>query len=77
MYLYVLKPDQLKKVPESLLLMFGQERHVMDMLLTPERKLARAKTATVIHDIETNGFYLQMPPTETELAIQTINPMPI
>ena len=64
MYLYVLKQEQLRKVPETLMQVFGKEEHVMDMLLTSERQLARADTKQVISHLETNGFYLQMPPSE-------------
>ncbi len=68
MYLYVLKQEQLRKVPDTLKQVFGPEEHVMDMLLTPEKKLARADTTTVIHQLEDNGFYLQMPPADNELS---------
>ncbi|MGI9276215.1 MAG: YcgL domain-containing protein [Endozoicomonas sp.] len=66
MYLYVNKQDRLDKVPEALSQSFGTAEHVMDMLLTPERKLARADTEKVIEAIRSNGFYLQMPPAEEE-----------
>ncbi|MRI32365.1 hypothetical protein EOPP23_05130 [Endozoicomonas sp. OPT23] len=66
MYLYVNKKDQLKQVPDALMTVFGSAVHVMDMLLTPERKLARAETEQVLTDIEEKGFYLQMPSAEEE-----------
>ena len=66
MYLYVLKQERLQKVPASLLDMFGKEQHVMDLLLTPERQLARAEADKVINDIETRGFYLQTPPSDPD-----------
>lgn len=62
MYLYVPKADGLKQVPEALLSVFGAPRHVADMVLTPERKLARADIAQVLDRIASQGFYLQMPP---------------
>lgn len=66
MYLYVEKKEQLEKVPEALLQAFGTAQHVMDMLLTPERKLARADTEKVMGEIMEKGFYLQMPPAQEE-----------
>lgn len=62
MYLYVLRSDGLKRVPEALLPMFGTPRHVSDMMLSPERKLARADIAQVLAQLAEQGFYLQMPP---------------
>lgn len=62
MYLYVPKANGLKSVPEALLTMFGKPRHVSDLLLTPERKLARADIAQVLEKLAEQGYYLQMPP---------------
>ncbi|GAA5524075.1 protein YcgL [Microbulbifer aestuariivivens] len=62
MYLYVDKREGLQRVPEKLLELFGQPRHVMTMLLTPEKKLGRANAAKVLDEIGERGFYLQMPP---------------
>ncbi len=66
MYLYVSKKDQLKQVPEALMTAFGSAVHVLDMLLTPERKLALVETTQVLTDIEEKGFYLQMPPADDD-----------
>ena len=65
MYLYVLKQEQFSKVPDTLKQVFGQEKHVMDLLLTPEKKLARVETEAVIKALEETGFYLQMPPSDS------------
>ncbi len=67
MYLYVDKARGLRDVPETLLEQFGEPASVMILQLTPQHKLARADAATVMASIETQGFYLQMPPTATEL----------
>lgn len=61
-YLYVDRSRKLRDVPEALLDTFGKPDHVTDMLLTPERKLARADAVKVLRLIEEQGFYLQMPP---------------
>ena len=67
MYLYVDKAQGLEKVPEVLLKQFGEPQPAMTLLLTPDKKLARANAAEVLDKIESEGFYLQMPPTPAEL----------
>ena len=67
MYLYVDKSQGYRDLPELLLNQFGEPEPVMTLLLTPERKLARADAAEVLQQIESQGFYLQMPPTREEL----------
>lgn len=62
MYLYVKKEEGLTKVPEELLTLFGAPQPAMVLLLTPEKKLARVSVEKVAESLETQGFYLQMPP---------------
>lgn len=62
MYLYVragLSPDTL---PEPLRARMGKLTETLQLDLTPDRKLARADTAKVLQKLETDGWYLQMPP---------------
>ncbi|WP_330926151.1 YcgL domain-containing protein [Candidatus Sororendozoicomonas aggregata] len=66
MYLYLLKADRLSKVPQALSTLFGKPEHVMDILLTPERQLARVEPWQVIEALNTRGFYLQMPTPEDD-----------
>lgn len=66
MYLYVDKREALKRLPEGLLEAFGAPQHVFDMLLTPERKLAREDAVKVLENIEKQGYHLQMPPPEDD-----------
>ncbi|WP_286239378.1 YcgL domain-containing protein [Neptuniibacter halophilus] len=69
MYLYVDKRDQLSQVPEALLEMFGKPRHVMDIPLTSQRKLARVDTDKVLEEIENKGYFLQMPPPKEDYLL--------
>lgn len=69
MYLYVDREEDLERVPEVLLQMFGAPIHVMPLLLTPERRLARAKASEVLDAIASQGFYLQMPPSQDDIAV--------
>ena len=62
MYLYVKKEEGLSKVPEELLKVFGKPQQAMVLLLTPGKKLAQASVEKVAESLETQGFYLQLPP---------------
>lgn len=69
MYLYVDKMEGLKRVPEQLQEIFGTPQSVMTMVMTEEKKLARADGADIIKAIRENGFYLQMPPAREEYML--------
>lgn len=56
-------PEQL---PASLLAYFGRPVHALDLVLTPDRKLATASAADVMAAIREQGFYLQMPPSQAD-----------
>lgn len=66
MYLYVDKKEGLARVPEALLEMFGTPKSAMTLLLTEEKKLARAEVGDVLREIREKGFYLQMPPKKDD-----------
>lgn len=66
LYLYVPQDDGLEKLPNELLVMFGEPAHVIDFELSPERKLAREDSKTVIDALQKKGYYMQMPPNEVE-----------
>lgn len=62
MYLFVDQRDGLERVPDTLLERLGETRLVTTLVLTPERRLARAQASRVMDAIRDQGFYLQMPP---------------
>ncbi len=66
MYLYVLKADALTKVPEDLLKLFGRPQHAFNLVLSPERKLAKEDIEQVLENLTTQGFHLQLPPVEDD-----------
>ncbi|ACO79452.1 hypothetical protein AvCA_32960 [Azotobacter vinelandii CA] len=66
MYLYVAKKDALSRVPEGLLAAFGTPQHAFDLVLMPERRLAREDIHKVLENLEKQGYHLQMPPPEEE-----------
>lgn len=63
LYLYVKHQDGFERVPEELLQQFGEPVKVMTLVLTPEKKLARADAAKVIAMLDEQGYYLQLPPS--------------
>ncbi|MDC9720256.1 MAG: YcgL domain-containing protein [Gammaproteobacteria bacterium] len=69
MYLYVDKAKALSMVPETLIKMFGKPEHRMDMLLTADKQLSRAKAQDVLSGIKDKGYYLQMPPVREEYML--------
>jgi uncharacterized protein YcgL (UPF0745 family) len=62
MYLYVDRREGTARVPPALLDLFGAPAHAMDLLLTPQRQLARADAVDVLAGIRDRGYFLQMPP---------------
>jgi len=68
MYLFVAKQQGFSQLPDSLLKVYGQPEPVFDLLLTPAKKLARADAVEVLNEINEQGFYLQMPPADNEVA---------
>jgi len=77
MYLYVDKREQLERVPEPLLEMFGKPLHVMDMPMTPGRKLARVEdTAKLLAEVDSKGYFLQMPPPKEDYMLDLFKDRP-
>ena len=68
MYLYVPYRDDeealLRDLPEGISKLTGQLDKVMELELSPQRKLARARVAEVMTALKEKGYYLQMPPNE-------------
>jgi len=63
LYLYISKKDDFSQVPQALYDSMGKEPlFVMEVELSPERKLARENVDTVIKSLETQGFHVQIPP---------------
>lgn len=63
-YIYLLEGHDFDDLPISLRKVFGEPEFVMHLELTPERKLAYEDVNTVMHNLEEQGFHLQMPPQE-------------
>lgn len=62
MYLYLAEENAFDKVPSALLQGFGGPILVIELELSPERKLAREDVNKVMANLRSQGFHLQMPP---------------
>ncbi|WP_323750808.1 YcgL domain-containing protein [Marinobacter sp.] len=60
-YIYVRRGEDWQELPEALRSIFGQPAHAMDLLITPEKQLARTTGKEVLDALEEKGFFLQMP----------------
>lgn len=60
-YIYVRRGQKWEELPESLRGIFGAPVHAMDLVMTPDRKLARTTGEQVLSAIAEKDFFLQMP----------------
>ncbi|MGN6513352.1 MAG: YcgL domain-containing protein [Lysobacteraceae bacterium] len=63
-YVYLARRDDFASVPEPLRASLGPLHHVLDVELTPGRRLAREDAATVRGNLAARGFHLQFPPSQ-------------
>ena len=72
LYLYIVKRDDFSKVPDALVNSLGKMEFVMDLMLSPERKLAREDTGKVIESLKEQGFFVQLPPQKETQQITSL-----
>jgi len=60
-YIFVRRGQKWEELPESLRGIFGNPIHSMDLVMTPERKLARTTGEQVLNALAEKDFFLQMP----------------
>ncbi len=63
-YIYLLAGHDFDDLPDTLKELFGQPEFVMDLKLTPERKLAYSDVKQVMQNLSEQGYHLQLPPKE-------------
>lgn len=68
-YLYIPGRKDFSGVPQDLLKMMGHLEHVMDLVLTPERRLARADVRAVMRALLIHGRYIQLPAEDEKLPL--------
>ncbi|MGB5453660.1 MAG: YcgL domain-containing protein [Sedimenticolaceae bacterium] len=62
MYIYLAQEDGFDTLPAALLESFGEPILVIELELSPDRKLAREDVGKVMANLRDQGFHLQMPP---------------
>lgn len=65
-YVFLAARDDFERVPESVRLPLGALQFVMELAVTPERKLARSDAQVVRTNLAARGYHLQMPPTVSD-----------
>ena len=66
-YLYLPKKDDFSAVPEALLTTFGKASFVMFLPLDKVEKLAQVDIDKLKSELQSTGFYLQLPPPKEDL----------
>ncbi|WP_114241629.1 YcgL domain-containing protein [Dyella sp. C9] len=61
-YLWLARRDDVGCIPESLALMLGELRFVLEVELTGQRKLPQEDAQVVLEHLRTRGWHLQLPP---------------
>ena len=61
-FVYLAEPDGLDALPAALRTFLGVLEPALEFELTPQRRLARVEAASVLAALDTQGYYLQLPP---------------
>ena len=72
-YLFLPERDKFDELPEVLLVTFGEAEFVMELALTPERKLVRESASVVMDNIRRQGFHIQLPPGKDQTPGVVLN----
>ena len=62
MYLFLAEEGGFDRVPADLLERFGDPVLVIELELSPQRRLAREDVDLVMANLRSQGFHLQLPP---------------
>jgi hypothetical protein len=65
-YLYLRERDAFGLLPEAVRAPLGALAFVMELALTPERRLARVDARVVRDNLAAHGFHLQFPETQLD-----------
>lgn len=64
-YLWLPLRDDFSALPESLVLLLGELRFVLEVRLNEQRQLPNEDADVVVEHLRTQGWHLQLPPQET------------
>ena len=69
LYLYIPNKDDFSEIPQALYDSMGKEPIlVMEVCLSEDKPLAREDITTVIKNLQTQGYHVQMPPPALNLT---------
>jgi len=68
-YIYLLAGQDFDDLPAELKQVFGKPEFVMDLELTPQRKLALEDIDKVMQNLFEQGYHLQLPPQEDATGV--------
>jgi uncharacterized protein YcgL (UPF0745 family) len=63
-YLYLPVAGDFSAIPTQLMTVFGKPELALELVLTPDRKLAAEDARTVLRNLMQRGFHLQLPPSD-------------
>ena len=69
MYIYLAEEDNFESVPKEIYNTLGIVEFSMELDITPETKLIKEDTATVLSNLKEHGFHIQLPCDE---SVETI-----
>jgi uncharacterized protein YcgL (UPF0745 family) len=69
-YVYLAARDDFARLPESLRAQLGALQFVLEVALTPGRKLARVDAAVVRENLAARGFHVQFPPNASDPMLE-------
>jgi uncharacterized protein YcgL (UPF0745 family) len=65
MYIYLAEEDNFEDVPKEIFNTLGIVEFSMELDITPETKLAREDTQTVLNNLNEYGFHIQLASNES------------
>ena len=71
-YLYIPREGDFSHVPKSLLDLLGDLQLAISLDLTADSTLAQARVKEVLPQLVDQGFYLQLPPSGSELPTRRL-----
>ena len=69
MYIYLAEEDVFDNVPREIFNTLGIVEFAMELEITPETRLAREDTKTVLSNLKEYGFHIQLPADESVESI--------
>ena len=71
-YLYIPREGDFSHVPKSLLDLLGDLQLAISLDLAADSTLAQARAKDVLQQLVEQGFYLQLPPSDSELPTRCL-----